>query len=83
MRIERVDNTSATVVHLGAFSILISYSTPVAYCHRGEYFRTSLRHSVTTSKHINRFLSGSAAQEIPQERLNSLLGDIEVRNERQ
>jgi hypothetical protein len=54
-------------------SILFSYATPVAIHVAGVgYFRTSTRHSVTTSRHINAYLSGFKAREIAQESLDAL-----------
>ena len=39
-------------------SILFSYSTPVAGWDENGAFRTDEKFSVTTSKHINRYLGG-------------------------
>lgn len=65
---------STTEIEIGDVTVLFSYKTPVA-CHvAGEgYFRTEERHSVTTSKHINRWLDGNAAKEMPQSYFDDLV----------
>jgi hypothetical protein len=56
MKIERVRQTSATVITLpNDIEVLYSYSTPVA-CYfpaSGTTWRTSERYSVTTSRQVN------------------------------
>lgn len=42
--------------------ILFSYSTPVAACVDGTFYRTSKKYSVTTSKHISQWLDGRKAE---------------------
>ena len=64
---------NATEINGERISVLFSYATPVAARVRGEgWFRTSTRHSVTTSRHINAFLNGVTAAERPQEWFDSL-----------
>lgn len=54
--------------------VLFSYKTPVAAFVFGQgYIRTSKKWSVTTSKHINKWLDGEKAQEVPQETLDTLV----------
>lgn len=55
--------------------VLFSYSTPVAYQDKntGEFYRTEEHYSVTTSRHINKWLEGREAVEVPQDQLTSLL----------
>lgn len=67
-----------TVVSNGNGRFLFSYETPVAafLCRdiqygdtvypSGSYVRTSVKYSVTTSKHINKWIGAGAAQ-VPQE----------------
>lgn len=45
--------SNQTVVAFGNTEILCSYSTPVAYRGSEGCFKTEVKHSVTTSKHIN------------------------------
>lgn len=59
--------------------VLFSYKTPVAACitdanspHFG-YVKTEHKWSVTTSKHINQWLDGIEATEVPQEFLDNLV----------
>lgn len=54
--------------------VLFSYETPVAALHGGRYLRTSQKWSVTTSRHINRWLEGVNALEVPQSKLNAIGG---------
>ena len=54
--------------------MFFSYSTPVAaYCPTRGYLRTEVRYSVTTTRHINKWLSGANAIEVPQEDINNLV----------
>lgn len=54
--------------------ILFSYSTPVAACMTdgSGFIRTSKRWSVTTSRHINKWLDGAKAREVDQAELDAL-----------
>ena len=59
----RIDRTNAWTVTLkSGVTVLYSYTTPVAakLCD-GTYIRTRTHHSVTTTKHINRFVRGQCA----------------------
>lgn len=52
----------------GDVSVLFSYATPVAAHIAGEgYFRTSERHSVTTSRHVNAFIGHKGGEVMPQD----------------
>ena len=48
-------------------SVLFSYRTPVACLTDNGYYRTSKKWSVTTSRHINKWLDGVLAKEHPQQ----------------
>ena len=54
--------------------LFFSYETAVAAVIGSQLFRTSTRHSVTTSKHINGFLAGfsGTAELKPQEWFDAL-----------
>ena len=55
--------------------VFFSYKTPVAaYCPLRGYIRTEKFWSVTTSRHINKWLEGGTAQTVDQEILNNLVG---------
>ena len=54
--------------------VFFSYQTPVAaQLADGGFVRTDRRYSVTTSKHINQWLQGSSAREIPQAEIDALV----------
>ena len=55
--------------------ILFSYKTPVAAnLQDGSGFvRTSVHYSPTTTRHINQWLKGAKAREVPQREIDSLL----------
>jgi hypothetical protein len=58
--------------------ILFSYKTPVAIYDKGNltYYRTDKKWSVTTSRHINKWLDGVKAQPKPQDFFDSYLGGV-------
>jgi hypothetical protein len=47
-----------TELHINDKIIFISYETPVAACIDGQFFKTDKKWSVTTSKHINKWIDG-------------------------
>ena len=53
-------------------SVLFSYKTPVAALTDNGYYRTSTKWSVTTSRHINKWLEGVNADTVDQEILDAL-----------
>lgn len=54
--------------------IFFSYNTPVAaQLAEGGFIRTSKKWSVTTSKHINQWLSGAKAEEVEQSVLDQMV----------
>lgn len=64
-----------TEVHLRpGLVVLHSYSTPVAACMDGAFYRTDKKYSVTTSKHINAWLGGVIADMKPQSWFDELGG---------
>ena len=57
--------------------VFFSYQTPVAAFIPGQgYLRTNEKFSRTTSKHINKWLRGYAAQSVDQSVLETLVGGI-------
>ena len=54
-------------------SVFFSYRTPVASLTANGYYKTSKKWSVTTSRHINKWLGGVLAKEQPQEYFDSLV----------
>jgi hypothetical protein len=67
--------SNMTEIETAKGTILVSYSTPVAACLSDGtgYIRTACRWSVTTSKHINKWLAGAAAKEVEQAVLDNLI----------
>lgn len=62
-------------IHHGDNRYLISYKTPVAAYISGQgFFRSSTKWSRTTSKHINKWLEGVTAKEIPQQIIEDWIG---------
>jgi hypothetical protein len=54
-------------------SYFYSYRTLVAANVDGKFYRTDKFHSKTTSKHINSWLNGAKATEMPQEWFDNLI----------
>ena len=66
--------SNMTEVTTDSARILFSYRTPVACFHSdGNAYRTEKRWSVTTSRHINKWLDGIKAAEKPQAFFDSLV----------
>jgi len=65
--------SNQTQLNLRGAEVLFSYETPVAACLEGGYIRTATKWSPTTSRHINSWLDGVIATEVPQETLDKLV----------
>lgn len=79
--------SNMTEIETEKATILFSYRTPVAACLKEPvhipnnypkvcvpgFIRTNKYWSVTTSKHINKWLEGAKAVEVPQEVLDALV----------
>jgi hypothetical protein len=72
--------SNMTELHFSGGVVLFSYRTPVACYLSGtmETFKTAKKWSVTTSKHINKWLDGVTAEEKPQEFFDGLVDQFEV-----
>ena len=58
-------------------TVLFSYETPVAaYTPTQGYVRTAKWYSQTTTRHINKWLDGVDADEMPQEFFDSITGEV-------
>ena len=69
--------SNMTEVETSEARILFSYRTPVAAYVFGEGFvRTEKWWSVTTSRHINKWLDGGTAKEVPQTYLDTLVQEV-------
>ena len=74
MNVSRIGNNQ-TVIDVSGYSVLISYTTPVAALGNGTAYRTDQYHSSTTSRHINAWLRGWNAKTMPQAWFDQLLAD--------
>ena len=73
MKIKQIAS-NMTELDLGFAQVFFSYETPVAACLTdGTLVRTAERYSVTTTKHINKWLQGCEALTVPQARIDCLL----------
>jgi len=67
--------SNMTEIETEKATILFSYETPVAACMNdgSGFVRTDKRWSVTTSRHINKWLAGAKAREVSQSELDALV----------
>jgi len=66
--------SNMTELDMGEVQVFFSYETPVAArTDMGALVRTATKYSVTTTKHINKWLQGCDAVEVPQSVINELL----------
>ena len=74
MQLKRIAANQTEIVLNNGTTIFFSYDTPVAaQLPDYEYVRTSTKWSVTTSKHINKWLNGVIATEVSQDILDNLV----------
>ena len=70
--------SNETELDLGFAQVFFSYETPVAaMLPSGQYIRTEQKFSVTTSKHINKWLApvADSVRIVPQGDLHKLAGE--------
>ena len=73
MKLKQIGSNMAEL-DLGLVQVFFSYETPVAArLTDGTLIRTDERYSVTTTKHINKWLQGCEALTVPQDRISFLL----------
>jgi hypothetical protein len=54
--------------------VFVSYETPVAAFVDGfKWIRSAEKYSVTTSKHVNKWLSGLNVETVPQAQIDALM----------
>jgi hypothetical protein len=70
--------SNMTLLETPAHIVLFSYATPVASFDKATYsfHRTTKKWSMTTSRHINKWLDGVKAIEQPQDYFDNLLGGV-------
>ena len=74
MQLKRIAANQTEIVLNNGTTIFFSYDTPVAaQLPDYEYVRTATKWSVTTSKHINKWLNGVNAAEVSQDILDNLV----------
>jgi hypothetical protein len=82
MKVQPIGSNQTQVSLADGTEVLFSYSTPVAALVPGKgWMRTAVKHSVTTSKHINAWLAKNAptssvagtVQSVPQWDLDQLV----------
>lgn len=72
MKLHQIGPNQTQIDLADGTAIFFSYKTPVAAHIPGQgYVRTAWKHSVTTSRHINKWVNGSA-QEMPQSFFDNL-----------
>ena len=68
MNLNRIGNNQTVVMFNNGAEVFFSYDTPVCVKTPGyDYLRTQTKWSKTTSRHINKWLDGVKAREVPQE----------------
>jgi len=73
MKLKQI-GSNMTELDMGDAQVFFSYETPVAArTDTGALVRTSTKYSVTTTKHINKWLDGMSAVEVPQAVINDLV----------
>ncbi len=69
--------SNMTELDINGAQVFFSYETPVAArTETGELLRTSTKYSVTTTRHINKWLQGCEAEEVPQAVINKLVETV-------
>lgn len=63
-----------TEIDTGKRRVFFSYSTPVAAIVGGTAYRTAAKHSTTTTRHVNAWLDGRAAEVKPQAWFDAMKG---------
>ena len=74
MKLTPIAANQTEVSFTNGTQVFFSYKTPVAaYLPEKGYVRTEKFWSVTTSRHINKWVNGTNATELPQEVFNELV----------
>ena len=74
MKLNHIASNKNEITLADGTQVLFSYATPVACYdkHTYDYYRTDKKWSVTTSRHINKWLDGVHASEKPQAYFDNL-----------
>lgn len=74
MKLNNLGSNKTELVRDDGTVVLFSYNTPVAaLLPSGRYVRTKTKYSVTTSKHINQWLTGIEAELVDQSFIDKLV----------
>ena len=73
LRAHSIGSNQIEIRH-GENVFLVSYKTPVAAFVKGKFYRSATKFSRTTSKHINKWLDGATATEVPQDQIEAWVG---------
>ncbi len=77
MKLTKINTNESELTLKSGTTILFSYSTPVAGWDDEGPFRTSTKWSVTTSRHINKYLGGSdIGRTVSQEWIQGLVDHV-------
>lgn len=70
--------SNMNLIDTNDYLVLFSYATPVASYDKAThtYYRTAKKWSMTTTRHINKWLDGVKATEQPQDYFDNLLGSV-------
>ena len=78
MKLNKIASNVTEIIAANGSKIMFSYDTPVAgHIENYGFFKTSHKYSVTTTKHINKYLKDNAEFEtvsvnvVPQDLINS------------
>ena len=73
MKLNPIASNMTEIEFPNGATVLFSYKTPVAaQLPDGFFVRTDKRWSVTTSRHIKKWLNGARATEVPQSDLDGM-----------
>ena len=75
MRINPIAPNQTEILKDDGTVILVSYQTPVAAfdAEKSKWIRSAEKYSVTTSKHVNKWLSGLNVETVPQAQIDALM----------
>jgi len=74
MRLKSLGANQTEITRMDGTVIFFSYETPVACCYQNDFYRTDRKYSVTTSRHINKWLDGRSAKTVSQEWIDGMVG---------
>ena len=77
MKKRKINTNESEITFASGLTIFYSYNTPVAGWDDEGPFRTSTKWSVTTSRHINKYLGGSdIGRTVSQEWIQGLVDHV-------